>query len=206
MEDLKHHWENIYSTKMPNEVSWTQEVPQTSLRFIHNANLSKSASIIDVGGGDSRFVDFLLNEGFRNITVLDISEHALSRAKQRLGSRSALVRWISADVTEFIPDDLFDFWHDRAAFHFLTTESQIHQYLSIARRAVRNEGYITIGTFSTDGPKKCSGLDVRQYNEETLSTELQNGFEKIACVTEDHITPFNTSQNFLFCSFKRHYN
>ena len=204
MGGKQNHWDKIYSTKQPNEVSWTQEVPKTSLDFVHNANLDKSASIIDIGGGDSKLVDFLLDEGFENISVLDISEQALTRAKQRLGKKATKVIWILSDITEFQPTISYDFWHDRATFHFLITKTQIVKYLSTARQAVKEYGFLTIGTFSKDGPKKCSGLDIKQYSEETLTAELENGFEKIRCVTEDHITPFNTTQNFLFCSFKRH--
>ncbi|HYF01997.1 MAG TPA: class I SAM-dependent methyltransferase [Patescibacteria group bacterium] len=206
MENLHEHWNRIYSTKQPNEVSWTQDVPKTSLEFIGSFNLSKDARIIDIGGGDSKLVDFLINEGFTNLTVLDISENALERAKARLGTKANLVRWVVSDVTEFTPETRYDVWHDRAAFHFLTTEGQIQKYLSIAREAVHNNGFVTIGTFSTDGAKKCSGLDVKQYDEVTLTEELKKGFEKIRCITEDHITPFNTKQNFLFCSFKRYVN
>jgi hypothetical protein len=110
------------------------------------------------------------------------------------------------DIIKFQPNKYFDLWHDRAAFHFLTTEEQIRKYLSVVNKSIRNNGYIIIGTFSDRGPKKCSGLDVKQYSEKTLSAVLQNGFDKIRCITEDHITPFNTIQNFLFCSFKRHAN
>lgn len=202
--NLKQHWEAVYQTKNANEVSWTQNVPQTSLNFIHSFNLEKSANIIDVGGGDSRLVDFLLNEGFENITVLDISEQALEKAKQRLSRKADKVKWIVSDIIEFKPQENFDLWHDRAAFHFLTTKEQIAKYLNTARNAVK--GFLTIGTFSDNGPKKCSGLEVKQYNEESLTAELNNGFDKIRCITEDHITPFNTTQNFLFCSFKRHLN
>jgi len=202
--DLKQHWETVYQTKNANEVSWTQNVPQTSLNFIHSFNLEKSANIIDVGGGDSRLVDFLLNEGFENITVLDISEQALEKAKQRLSRKADKVKWIVSDIIEFKPQENFDLWHDRATFHFLTTKEQIAKYLNTARNAVK--GFLTIGTFSDNGPKKCSGLEVKQYNEESLTAELNNGFDKIRCITEDHITPFNTTQNFLFCSFKRHLN
>jgi cyclopropane fatty-acyl-phospholipid synthase-like methyltransferase len=202
--NLKQHWETVYQTKNANEVSWTQNVPQTSLNFIHSFNLEKSANIIDVGGGDSRLVDFLLNEGFENITVLDISEQALEKAKQRLSRKADKVKWIVSDIIEFKPQENFDLWHDRATFHFLTTKEQIAKYLNTARNAVK--GFLTIGTFSDNGPKKCSGLEVKQYNEESLTAELNNGFDKIRCITEDHITPFNTTQNFLFCSFKRHLN
>jgi len=199
----KNHWENIYSTKQAHEVSWTQAVPQTSLDFIHLAKLDKHAEIIDIGGGDSRLADFLLDEGFENVSVLDISEEALKKSQIRLGNKSARITWIVSDITKFKPTKKYDFWHDRAAFHFLTTEGQIKKYISTARASVKSNGVVTIGTFSTQGPKKCSGLEIKQYSEETLTDELRNGFEKIKCVTEDHTTPFNTKQNFVFCSFKR---
>lgn len=204
--DTRNHWERIYSTKQAGEVSWTQDLPKTSLDFIHEAHLDKQACIIDIGGGDSKLVDFLLDEGYENISVLDISEQALDRAKQRLGERALKVNWIVSDIVEFTPAGSYDFWHDRAAFHFLTTEPQIAKYLSTARQAVKENGVVTIGTFSDRGPNKCSGLEIRQYSEETLTAQLEKGFEKIKCVTEDHTTPFQTTQNFLFCSFKRHEN
>jgi cyclopropane fatty-acyl-phospholipid synthase-like methyltransferase len=203
MDLPKNHWEKIYATKQPGEVSWTQEVPKTSLDFIHAAKLDKSANIIDIGGGDSKLADYLLKEGFENISVLDISQEALTRAKNRLGSMATKVNWIVSDITEFKPTITYDYWHDRAAFHFLTTERQIEKYLSTARTAVKHDGFVTIGTFSSNGPKKCSGLDIEQYSEDSLTEKLENGFKKIKCVTEDHITPFDTTQNFLFCSFKR---
>lgn len=200
----RYYWNDIYSVKQSHEVSWTQEVPKTSLDFIHSFGLPKTAKVIDIGGGDSKLVDFLLDEGFENITVLDISEKALERAKQRLGDKAGKVNWVVSDITDFQPDTTFDVWHDRATFHFLTSKEQVAKYMDTARKAVT--GYLTIGTFSENGPKKCSGLDTKQYNEETLTAELQNGFDKIRCITEDHVTPFNTTQNFLFCSFKRHLN
>ena len=200
----KKHWETVYETKDPNQVSWTQETPKTSLAFIHSFGLPKTAKLIDIGGGDSKLVDFLLDEGFEDITILDISAKALDKAKQRLGDSADKVKWIVSDVTEFEPATTFDLWHDRATFHFLTTKEQIAKYVNIARKAVK--GYLTISTFSDDGPEKCSGLDIKRYNEETLASELQNGFDKIRCITEDHVTPFNTKQNFLFCSFKRNLN
>lgn len=202
-ETRKEHWEKIYSTKQPNEVSWTQENPKTSLDFIHSFNLPKQASIIDIGAGDSKLVDKLLDEGFENITVLDISERALQRAKERLGDKASKVNWIVSDVTEFKTDQIFDVWHDRATFHFLTTSRQIEKYLEIAKTKIKDKGFLTIGTFSENGPTKCSGLDIKQYSEETLQEQLKKGFEKIKCVTEDHRTPFNTLQNFLFCIFKK---
>ncbi|MCC2546697.1 class I SAM-dependent methyltransferase [Hymenobacter sp. BT175] len=202
-ESARHHWESIYATKQPDEVSWTQPVPKTSLDFLRSFGLDKQARIIDIGGGDSHLVDFLVGEGYGNVTVLDISEHALNRAKQRLGNLADRVQWIVADVLTFRPETTYDVWHDRAAFHFMTTTAQIRAYLALARRSVRANGYLTIGTFSENGPTKCSGLEVRQYSELTLSSQLRRGFAKLRCLTEDHCTPFNTVQNFLFCSFQR---
>lgn len=197
----KSHWETVYDTKNPDQVSWTQVVPQTSLDFINSFGLTKDAKIIDIGGGDSNLVDYLLNQGYTNITVLDISSKALEKAQKRLGEKAKSVTWIVSDITEFEPETTYDIWHDRAAFHFLTTAEQIDYYVKIARKSVI--GFLIIGTFSEHGPKKCSGLDITQYNENELKSVFQNGFEKLNCVTEDHTTPFDTQQNFLFCSFKR---
>lgn len=198
--ETKNHWENVYKTKQPGEVSWTQDVPKTSLDFILSFNLPKTASIIDIGGGDSKLADFLLDAGFENITVLDISAEALERAKSRLGNKASKIKWIVTDITAFKPEAEYDVWHDRAAFHFLTTPEQTEKYITIAKAAIK--GYLIIGTFSNNGPKKCSGLDIKQYNEEQLQTILGDAFIKIKCINEDHTTPFNTTQNFLFCSFK----
>lgn len=202
--NTQKHWERVYETKNPDQVSWTQEIPKTSLDFIHSFGVDKTARIIDIGGGDSKLVDYLLDNGFENITVLDISAKALDKAKTRLGNKAEKVNWIVSDITKFEPDTTFDIWHDRAAFHFLTTKEQVSKYLDIARKSV--SGYMTIGTFSKNGPTKCSGLDIKQYDEQTLTAELENGFDKLKCITEDHTTPFNTIQNFLFCSFKRQSN
>jgi len=199
--DKKNHWEKVYSTKQPDEVSWTQEKPETCLNFIRSFNLPKSAAIIDIGGGDSKLADFLLEEGYTNISVLDISEHAIERAKKRLGPRADQVTWIVSDITEFNPVQSYDIWHDRATFHFLTKPEQISQYLEIARKAVT--GYMVLGTFSDKGPDKCSGLEIKKYSEAQLIQQFSNDFDKIRCLTEDHVTPFNTIQNFTFCSLKR---
>lgn len=197
----KSHWETVFETKQPHEVSWTQDVPQASLDIIHSYQLTKNAKIIDIGGGDSKLVDFLLDEGYENITVLDISENALERAKIRLGQKAKQVSWIVSDVNDFKPKGNYDVWHDRAAFHFLTTPKQISKYIDTANKAV--SGFMSIGTFSENGPTKCSGLDIKQYSEAELTTQLETSFSKIKCITENHITPFNTEQNFLFCSFKK---
>ena len=202
--DRKKDWEEVYETKNPYQVSWTQEIPKTSLEFIHSFGLEKTAKIIDIGGGDSKLVDYLLEEGFENISVLDISAKALEKSQNRLGVKAKKINWIVSDITEFEPNTTYDIWHDRATFHFLTTAKQVSKYMNIARKSVN--GYLTIGTFSENGPKKCSGLEIKQYNEQELTSELENGFEKIKCITEDHLTPFDTTQNFLFCSFRRQLN
>jgi len=199
--DNKSHWENVYETKNPDQVSWTQKKPQTSLDFITSSGLGKDASIIDIGGGDSNLVDFLLEEGYENITVLDISAKALQKAQERLGDAANKVKWIATDITAFEPTEMYDIWHDRAAFHFLTTPEQISKYIDIAEKNVNN--FMIIGTFSKNGPAKCSGLDIQQYDEESLSEKFGAGFTKIKCITENHITPFETVQNFVFCSFKK---
>ncbi len=203
MTENQKHWEQVYQTKQPNEVSWTQAIPATSLEFLHQFDLPKTAKIIDIGGGDSRLVDYLLQEGFEDITVLDISRKALQRAKNRLGKAAARrVKWVASDVTKFQPTEQYDFWHDRATFHFLTTAGQIQQYLNIAQQAVKN--YLIVATFSERGPKKCSGLEICQYSEAELERQFAEAFDKIKCKTEDHVTPFQTVQNFTFCSFRKH--
>lgn len=199
--DWKNHWETVYETKQPNEVSWTQENPKTSVDFIHETNLGKTAKIIDIGGGDSKLVDFLLNEGYENISVLDISAKALERAKKRLGKNAGKVNWIVSDITEFKPEATYDIWHDRATFHFLTTSEQVKTYIEITEKWIT--GYLVIGAFSENGPKKCSGLDIKQYSEKELESQFSNRFNKLKCITEDHITPFETSQNFTFCIFEK---
>lgn len=197
----KMHWENVYETKSPGEVSWTQEVPQTSLNFISSFVLNKQVRIIDIGGGDSKLVDHLLEQGFEHITVLDISEKALEKAKSRLGDKAKKVKWIVGDILDFKPEASYDVWHDRATFHFLTTPDQVSKYLDTVRNAVT--GFVVLGTFSEQGPLKCSGLEVKQYNEQTLKSVFDPYFEKVFCVTENQTTPFDTQQNFLFCSFKK---
>lgn len=198
---VKAHWENVYHTKTPEEVSWTQTIPATSLAFISSLDLAKDAAIIDVGGGDSNLIDHLLDLGFENITVLDISGKALERAQFRLGDRATQVKWIESDITAFEPERTYDLWHDRAAFHFLTTEQQLSSYVDIVRRAVT--GNMIIGTFSENGPVRCSGLEIKQYTEDTLGDIFKGYFDRKYCLRENHVTPFNTEQNFLFCNFER---
>ncbi|CAD7811074.1 hypothetical protein CHRY9390_02296 [Chryseobacterium aquaeductus] len=199
----KKHWENIYQTKSLNEVSWYQPKPETSLDFVEKFNLPKTAKIIDVGGGDSFFVDYLLELGFLNLTVLDISEAAIDRVKNRLGEKATMVKWIVEDISKFQPADKYDFWHDRAAFHFLTNQEDIEKYVKIVSKNIENNGFLVVGTFSLNGPEKCSGIKIRQYSELTLTNVFEPNFVKIGCFTIDHRTPFDTTQNFVFCSFRK---
>lgn len=200
-KDYKDHWENVYETKNPDEVSWTQKIPQTSLDLIEEASKDKSSKIIDIGGGDSNLTDFLLEKGFKNISVLDISAKALEKAKERLGNQAENIDWIATNITEFKPNTTYDIWHDRAAFHFLTTEEEIQKYVEIVKNAVSDT--LIIGTFSVNGPQKCSGLQISQYDKEKLNSIFSQDFELAKSFTEDHITPFNTVQNFIFCQFKK---
>jgi cyclopropane fatty-acyl-phospholipid synthase-like methyltransferase len=193
----------LYSTKAENEVSWFQPYPKTSMEFVELFDLPVNANIIDIGGGDSHFVDALIEKGYQNIWVLDISSNSIERAKQRLGEKSLQVHWIISDVVNFEPPVPFDLWHDRAAFHFLTSEEKINKYVCIAENAIKRNGYLILGTFSENGPKKCSGLEIKQYSEASMSSRFEIAFDRIKCVTEDHTTPSNTIQNFLFCSFRK---
>ena len=198
---LKAHWETVFATKQPHEVSWTQETPETSISYFQAANLPKTAKIIDVGGGDSKFVDYLLANNYEDITVLDISKHALDRAKARLGEAAQKITWIESDINDFQPSETYDFWHDRAAFHFLTDVNAIQSY---AKTVAAHAKQLVIGTFSVNGPLKCSGLNIQQYDESTMKSLFEGvGFSAIACEFVDHTTPNGAIQNFIFCCFKR---
>jgi len=202
MNDLrKKHWEHVYDTKSPDQVSWTQLTPHVSLQLIESSGIDKNARIIDVGGGDSRLVDHLLDEGFKNITVLDISGKALEKVQKRLGDRADQVNYVTTDILDFEPEGKYDLWHDRAAFHFLTKDEDIRTYLSIVNAHVADS--LIVGTFSKRGPLKCSGLEVMQYDPSELAEVFKPQFEKSECLNRDHETPFRTQQNFTFCRFKK---
>ena len=199
----RSHWEKIYQTKNTNQLSWTQDVPEISMNLILACSLPKTSKIIDVGGGESNLVDFLLEAGYLNITVLDISEESIKRAKKRLGQSADKVTWVVQNITEYETDQTYDCWHDRAAFHFLTNPEQISTYARLAKKFTNSNGYLIVGTFSENGPEKCSGLPITRYNENGLSREFEDGFKKLNCITQDHETPFHTKQNFIYCSFKK---
>jgi ubiquinone/menaquinone biosynthesis C-methylase UbiE len=199
--NLKNHWERIYQSKTFQELTWGQEIPQTSLDFIRSFNLPLEASIIDVGGGDSRLVDHLLDLGYNNITVLDISSQSLERAKQRLGKNADKIVWLEGDVRLFNCDDPYELWHDRAAFHFMVNEEDVKAYLHRAARCISK--YMILGTFSNTGPARCSGLPVHQYNDWQLAQVFMEDFNKVSCINVDHVTPTGAIQNFTFCSFRK---
>ena len=194
----KSHWEKIYSEKSPQEVSWTQEIPETSIEFFNDFKLSKTSPIIDIGGGESKFVDYLLEEGYQNISVLDISENAIKRAKDRLGKKSKNIEWIVCDINDFNPKKKYALWHDRAVFHFLTSNVEINRYVENVKQ--NSENFI-VGTFSTSGPKKCSGLEISQYDKNLLSKLFEESMTINKVEYINHITPLETTQNFIFCSF-----
>ena len=202
MFDKKEHWEKIYSNHKLTEVSWYEPIPETSLSIIKKFKLPKDASIIDIGGGDSLLVDYLLLLGYSNITVLDISQYAIDRAKERLGHKARSVNWVVSDVLNYKPAKSFDLWHDRATFHFFTEEVDRQHYLGRAHESLSPNGYMVLSTFSTIGPDRCSGLSVQKYSENSLSNTFDAYFEKIRCITKMHTTPLHAVQNFIYCSFR----
>jgi len=203
MKDRKEHWENVYHTKKFTDVSWYESKPISSLIFIAELDLNKDAKIIDIGAGESYLADHLLADGFSELTILDISKEALDHTKLRLGKKAENLKWISADIANFIPEEKYDLWHDRAAFHFLTEETQIQHYLRNLDNSINSGGYVILGTFSEKGPSKCSGLDIKQYSISEMSSLLDESFHKLHSENIDHITPSGAVQNFTFCSFQK---
>lgn len=201
--DPKQHWEAIYAKKDPQELSWFQAMPKVSLDLLAEHRVPPAARIIDVGGGDSLLVDHLLERGYSEVTVLDISGTALARAQRRLGAAAATVQWIEGDATCFEAAAPFDVWHDRAVFHFLTNDAAVERYLERLSRLLRPGGLLILGTFSENGPEKCSGIPVRRYSEAAMVERLQHLCARIRCSTVDHVTPSGKVQNFLFCAFRR---
>jgi ubiquinone/menaquinone biosynthesis C-methylase UbiE len=200
MDDAKTHWEHVYRTKRADEVSWFQREPTISLDLVKRVANDRSSRIIDVGGGSSSLVDRLLDNGYPNVTVLDVSATALAQARARVGTRASRVQWLEADVTAAsLPDAHFDVWHDRAVFHFLTNASDRAAYIRLVGRAVRPRGYVIIATFAEDGPTKCSGLPVVRYSSASLHQEFDGGFELIHSTSEQHVTPSGQTQSFIYC-------
>lgn len=198
--DHKQHWEQVYSTKASDSVSWFQKHADQSLRLIHNTGLGKDAAIIDVGGGASGFVGDLAAEGYTDLTVIDLSSAALAVAKQSLGEYVDCVRWMEGDITRAdFPMHRFDIWHDRAVFHFFTDPADRHAYVERVMHAVRPGGHVIVATFAEDGPEKCSGLPVMRYQPEKLHAEFGDDFLLVEHEKEAHQTPFGTVQQFVYC-------
>ncbi len=203
MKDLTSHWNGIYSKKEFEETSWYQAKPESSLNLIESLGLSREAAMLDVGGGNSFLVDHLLKLGYENLHVLDISEVAIKMAKERLGVDSSKVDWFVTDITEFDSEKKFDVWHDRAAFHFLTEDEQVNDYISILNNSLKPGGYFILATFSEKGPEKCSGIEIRQYSTQDLKKLFEKDFEILSLENLDHTTPWDAKQNFSFGLFQK---
>jgi ubiquinone/menaquinone biosynthesis C-methylase UbiE len=199
--DRQAHWQNLYLTKAENEVSWFQATPAISLEMIDAAGIDTDSAIIDVGGGSSRLVDSLVGRGYRNVTVLDLSEAALSVAKTRLGDNARAVEWIVADTTRWKSGGKFDLWHDPAAFQFLTEDRDRSAYISRLKEALRTGGTAIIASFSLEGPEKCSGLPVQRYDAASLGEVLGSAFRLMEARDHEHHTPWGSVQRFQFSRF-----
>ncbi len=199
----KEHWNQVYQTKAPDDVSWFQKRPDISLELIETSGVGKEQGVIDVGGGASALVDFLLDARFKRLAVLDISAAALALAKQRLGARAGNVEWFEADVTMFNPPHQFNLWHDRAVFHFLTDKADRQKYVETLKRTLTPDGHVIIASFAIDGPLKCSGLKVCRYDAPGISSELGDEFRPLEQMDEAHLTPWNTEQKFSYFRFAR---
>lgn len=200
-DDRRSHWESVYTTKNEDEVSWFETSPDVSLELLHEAGLKTNMAVVDVGGGASRLVDALVGLKVAEISVLDLSEAALRTAQARL-AEAGNVSWIASDVTTWVPDRHYDLWHDRAAFHFLTTGRDQQAYAATLRRALRPGGRAIIGTFAPDGPEKCSGLPVARYDPESLQAVLGHDFNLLFSRRHEHSTPWGSSQRFQFSTFE----
>jgi ubiquinone/menaquinone biosynthesis C-methylase UbiE len=201
----KDHWEKVYNTKSTVDVSWYQPHAELSLVLIKATGVPKTAAIVDIGGGASTLVDDLLAEGYTNLHVLDISAAALAAAQQRLGQRALQVQWLVEDITQAtLPPAVFDLWHDRAVFHFMTTQPQRDAYVATLQRTVKPGGHVILATFAEDGPEKCSGLSVQRYSVEGLQKELGAAFVLQSHYRESHRTPGGAEQQFIYCLFQKH--
>ena len=203
MIDKKYYWDQAYQKKATDQTGWFQEVPQVSLDLIKAAGLAKNSKIIDIGGGDSLLVDHLLSDGFENITVVDISEVALERAKKRLGKIALNVTWILSDVLDINSSEKYDLWHDRACLHFLTAAQDVAQYYKLLQDVLSSKGSVILGAFSESGPLNCSGLPIKQYNIDELNKFDSENLKLLKSLETDHLTPSKAKQNYVFCLFKK---
>ena len=200
--ERREHWENIHANKASDEVSWFEVDPRISFELIESISPERG-SVIDVGGGQSHLVDKLLSAGYERVAVLDISSAALESTKERLAEQAGKVAWIHADVTKATDFGTFDVWHDRAVFHFLTDESERRAYVDRLTQTLPVGGHLVIGTFGIGGPEKCSGLEIRQYDAETMQATLGSHFELVRSLDHVHVTPADKEQKFFFGVFRR---
>ncbi len=197
-DSRRAHWQDVYGSKDPTAVSWYQPVPEQSLQLIRETGVARCDPVFDVGGGASTLVDHLLQDGYSDISVLDISGNALDRVRARLGRSADAVDWIEADVTKFDPPRQYALWHDRAVFHFLTDPADRNSYIDVATRAVRSKGYLVLATFGPEGPQRCSGLEIRRYSAQRLQDLFGDRFRLRGHHLEDHVTPMASTQQFLY--------
>ncbi len=197
------HWDHIYSSKNENDVSWYQEYPKTSMDLINKYSTDKSISIIDIGSGRSKILKNLIEQEYDDLTYLDISKEACFKSKISLGKKQDLVQWHVDNVLDFKTKKNFSIWHDRAVFHFLISKKDVIKYKQVAIKNIVKGGYLILGTFSENGPEKCSGLEVSKYSAESISEVFKPEFKLVESFKTDHKTPFNTTQNFLFSIFKK---
>ena len=203
MDKKKEHWEKVYEKKTDNQVSWYQVVPETSLRLINELHLHLDSSIIDIGGGNSNFTIQLQKMGYKNLSVLDISGLALLRTKDKMGEAAKAVHWMESDVLDLVELNKYDLIHDRATFHFLTNEDDIKKYVDVVSDAMIRGGHLVISTFSLTGPEKCSKLNVSQYSSSKLSFLFKENFVLTSSLNEVHTSPYDTTQDFIFCVYTR---
>lgn len=196
----KEHWNHVYTTKTSTSVSWFQAHANQSVELIRQAGVAKAAAIIDVGGGASTLVDDLLDDHYRHLTVLDLSDAALAMARERLATRASEVSWIAGDITQVeLPVHAYDVWHDRAVFHFLTSAADREAYVRAVIRAVKPGGLVIVATFAEDGPDHCSGLPVMRYSADALHAEFGAPFTLLRQEREEHHTPAGATQKFIYC-------
>lgn len=203
MSERKNHWDRVYEGKSPLQVSWYKDAPTLSVKLIEQCVASRDAGVIDVGGGASTLVDYLLAAGYRNLAVLDISGRSLEYARHRLGDQAAAVEWFETDVTAFNPPRRFDVWHDRAVFHFLTAADDRRGYLDTLNQALLPGGFLVLAAFAIGGPSRCSGLDIVQYDAATLCGELGEGYALLDALSEEHVTPTGKRQKFEYFRFRK---
>jgi SAM-dependent methyltransferase len=203
-EARRAHWDQVYRTKAASEVSWYEAHPQCSLRLLQATRVRPEEPIIDVGGGASLLAEELLDAGYGDVSVLDVSAEALEKVRARLGARASAVSLISEDVTAFRPERRYALWHDRAVFHFLVDPADRERYIEALRRALRPQGHLIIATFGPSGPERCSGLPARRYDAQALAAELGREFRLVESALQTHRTPWNSTQEFLYGRFERH--